>query len=82
MHSSATRSTRTFILRIWCEYLDATPPTWRGEIEDTETQHTTRFASLGQMNAIVHALSTVDDAASHRPQLPEAVFTGTEEATK
>lgn len=30
------RRTATFIVRIWAEYLEQTPPAWRGEIEHIE----------------------------------------------
>jgi len=72
MHPSATRRTRTFILRVWCEYLDETPPSWRGEIEDTRTQDTTRFSSLEQMSAIVHTLCIADPTAPCPPAWPTA----------
>ena len=68
MHQSPARHTRTFILRIWREYLDETPPIWRGEVEDTRTQETARFSSLEQMNAIVHAWSITESGGRHLPR--------------
>ncbi|MGC9349221.1 MAG: hypothetical protein ACP5JG_13855 [Anaerolineae bacterium] len=51
MNSLLTRHTRTFILRIWAEYLEQTPPTWRGEIEDVTTKEVTRFHSQEELAA-------------------------------
>jgi hypothetical protein len=47
------RHTRAFILRIWAEYLDQTPPTWRGEIEDVSTRDVLRFRSQEELLACV-----------------------------
>lgn len=75
MQPPPTRQTRTFIVRIWREYLDEKPPTWRGEVEDTRNQETTRFSSLEQMNAIVHAWSVAkpgDHQLTETPVQPGA----------
>lgn len=49
MHRLPERQTRTFILRIWAEYLDQTPPTWRGEIENVTTREVIRFHSAEEL---------------------------------
>ena len=33
VNESLSRRTVTFVIRIWAEYLEQTPPVWRGEIE-------------------------------------------------
>ncbi|MGC9522499.1 MAG: hypothetical protein ACP5HG_11545 [Anaerolineae bacterium] len=58
MHQLPVRRTRAFILRIWGEYLDQTPPTWRGEIENADTQEVRRFGSLEEMVAHLQAWSS------------------------
>ncbi len=49
MHRLPERRTRAFILRIWAEYLDQTPPTWRGEIENVKTREVKRFRSSEEL---------------------------------
>lgn len=68
MQPPPARYTRTFIVRIWREYLDETPPIWCGEVEDTKTKETARFSSLEQMNAILHAGSIAVPEDRHLPQ--------------
>jgi hypothetical protein len=53
MHPLSRRATRTFILRIWSEYLDQTPPSWRGEIENVKTKEVTRFSSREELMVCV-----------------------------
>jgi hypothetical protein len=38
-----------FIVRVWAEYLEQTPPVWRGEIEDVESKEVMRFQTLGEV---------------------------------
>lgn len=53
MHPLPSRTTRTFILRIWSEYLDQTPPSWRGEIENVTTKEVIRFSSREELHVCV-----------------------------
>jgi hypothetical protein len=53
MHRLPERQTRTFILRIWAEYLDQTPPTWRGEIENVTTREVSRFHTEEELMACI-----------------------------
>jgi hypothetical protein len=39
------RRTETFIVRLWAEYLQQSPPTWRGEIEHVGRGEVMRFKS-------------------------------------
>ena len=56
------RHTQTFILRIWREYLDEVPPSWRGEIEDVNSKEVTRFGSReALMAAIDHCVCASDE---------------------
>lgn len=58
MQSLTVRRTRSFILRIWTEYLEQTPPTWRGEIEDVETNEVRRFTSWEELLTCVRCCSS------------------------
>jgi hypothetical protein len=55
-----SRRTVTFIVRLWAEYLEQTPPVWRGEIERADTKEVKRFQTLEgiteylQQNAEAH----------------------------
>jgi len=44
-----SRRTVTFIVRVWAEYREQTPPVWRGEIEDVESREVMRFQTLGEV---------------------------------
>ncbi len=64
MHRLPERRTRTFILRIWAEYLDQTPSTWRGEIEDVRTREVSRFRSSEELFNCIRRCC----AEHHEPQ--------------
>jgi hypothetical protein len=48
--SELVRRTETFIVRMWAEYLDQTPPIWRGEIEHVGSGKVTRFKDLSEID--------------------------------
>ena len=50
MHRHLSRTTETFILRLWMEYQEQMPPAWRGEIVRVSTGERMHFASLGEMS--------------------------------
>lgn len=50
MSARLSRHTETFIVRLWAEYLEQSPTTWRGEIEHVGKGEVMRFGSLCQMN--------------------------------
>lgn len=43
------RRTVIFIVRVWAEYLEETPPLWRGEIERADTREVKRFQTLEEV---------------------------------
>ena len=43
------RRTVTFIVRVWAEYLEQTPPSWRGEILQTDTNEQRQFTQLEEL---------------------------------
>ena len=50
MSDRLSRRTETFIVRLWTEYLEQTPPTWRGEIEHVGRWEVMRFGGLREMS--------------------------------
>jgi hypothetical protein len=48
--STLSRRTETFVVRLWAEYLEQTPPIWRGEIQHVGSGQVLRFGSLREMN--------------------------------
>ena len=49
MSDRLPRRTVIFIVRVWAEYLEQTPPVWRGEVEDVESKEVTRFQTLDEV---------------------------------
>ena len=47
------RRTETFIVRVWAEYLEQMPPTWRGEIERVGSKEVMHFGSLQEMSDVI-----------------------------
>jgi hypothetical protein len=45
-----SRRTAVFIVRVWTEYLEQTPPVWRGEIERVNGDEKVRFGTMEEMN--------------------------------
>lgn len=50
MSERLPRHTETFIVRLWAEYLEQTPPAWRGEIEHVGGKEATHFRDLREMS--------------------------------
>ena len=55
------RRTETFIVRVWVEYLEQTPPIWRGEIEHVGEEGVIRFGSLDEMTMCIESMTTVEE---------------------
>ncbi len=51
MKSPLTRRTVTYIVRVWTEYLHATPTVWRGEVALVEGEEVYYFRDLEEMTA-------------------------------
>jgi hypothetical protein len=49
MKSMLQRHTITFIVRVWAEYLEQTPPSWRGEVERLDSGEQIHFRQLSQV---------------------------------
>lgn len=47
------RQTIALIVRIWAEYLDDQPPSWRGVIEGSEPGDINPFTSLDELTRII-----------------------------
>lgn len=57
MGDSLPRRTVTFIVRLWAEYVDQTPPAWRGEIEHVSSGETLCFGDANQMWEFIAGLT-------------------------
>ena len=57
MRDYLPRRTVTFIVRLWAEYLEQTPPSWRGEIKHTKSGEVARFVDLGKMLEFIEGLT-------------------------
>lgn len=53
MNYPPKRSTLTYIVRIWAEYLDEPQPRWCGEIEQAGDGRKAHFASLEEMTDFI-----------------------------
>lgn len=63
MSERLPRHTATFIVRIWAEYLEQTPPAWRGEIEHVERGERAYLREASDIvRFITHATSAGADA--------------------
>jgi hypothetical protein len=51
-----SRHTETFVVRLWAEYLEQTPPTWRGEIEHVGSGRVMRFGGVDKMLECIEGL--------------------------
>jgi hypothetical protein len=49
MDNPLSRRTVVFVVRVWAEYLEQTPPAWRGEIEHVGMGEAMRFGDVGTM---------------------------------
>ena len=52
------RRTEVFVLQVWAEYLDQTPPVWRGEIEYVGRREMVRFDDVDEMLECARRLVT------------------------
>ena len=51
----------TFIVRLWAEYLEQTPPAWRGEIEHVGGGEVNRFGDVSKMLRFVEGSTGLGD---------------------
>lgn len=51
------RRTESFVIRIWAEYLDQIPASWRGEAEHVGSQLLIRFTEQGELLEFIHAMA-------------------------
>jgi hypothetical protein len=49
MDNPLSRRTVVFVVRVWAEYLEQTPPAWRGEIEHVGMGEAMRFGDVGDL---------------------------------
>jgi hypothetical protein len=49
MSRPLARRTVTFIVRVWAEYLEQSPPLWRGEVQVAATREVLHFQSREEL---------------------------------
>lgn len=64
MSEPLRRRTVTFIVRMWTEYLEQTPPAWRGEIEHVGSGEKAHFREASDVVRFIAA--HVSEAAARR----------------
>ncbi len=57
MRDYLPRRTVTFIARVWAEYLEQTPPTWRGEIKHIKSEEVMYFGDMDKMLEFIEVLT-------------------------
>ena len=57
------RRTITFVVRLWAEYLEQTPPAWCGEIEHVESGEVARFGDVGKMVEFIESFPKSDEGS-------------------
>lgn len=53
MSNPLQRRTISFVVRVWAEYLDQQPPSWRGSIEMCDQGEEIAFSSLEELLALI-----------------------------
>ena len=53
MTYTTKRKTVSYIVRIWAEYLDESPPRWRGVVETVRDGEQIHFTELSQVLSII-----------------------------
>jgi hypothetical protein len=66
MTQPAERRTRTYIVRVWAEYLDERPPRWCGVIEPVGSPDRIHFADLKDFIDFIE-----DQIRHHKPEQTE-----------
>lgn len=70
MHRHPSRTTETFILRLWMEYQEQMPPAWRGEIVRVSTGERMHFASLGEMSEHLQRCASTQKQIKEQEDVP------------
>ena len=63
MTFSNQRKTITYIVRVWAEYLDETPPHWRGVVEPVGSGEKFHFTEL------THIIDIIQEEAEQIPPI-------------
>ncbi len=82
MDQTLKRHTITFIVRIWAEYLEQSPPQCRGEIERLDKPEKAHFFRWQQIPAVIrHSLTSKNPPkpVSDHPSAKPAICTTKEE---
>ena len=66
MRSPLARRTATFIVRVWAEYLEQTPPAWRGEVQVAATREVMHFQSREELiECLERCVLQEDESGGH-----------------
>ena len=69
MKTVPRRQTVTFIVRVWAEYIENQPPSWRGEVESVAGGEKTHFADLAQMAAFIQERTRLTVKKEHKNEI-------------
>ena len=58
------RKTRTFVIRLWAEYLEQDPPCWRGEIQQLNQSVISYFTDLDELENLIREAAGADELRS------------------
>lgn len=76
MSARLSRRTVTFVVRIWAEYLEQTPPAWRGEVEHVGSGHKVYLQTASDVLEFIAAHTS--EAADHSNRMEPGPATGSE----
>lgn len=68
MSARLARRTETFVVRIWAEYLEQTPPAWRGEVEHVGSGHKVYLQEASDVLEFIAAHTSEAAGHGNRPE--------------
>ncbi len=68
MRDYLPRHTVTFIVRVWAEYPEQTPPTWRGEIKHIKSEEVMYFWNLSELNACIQCCAIIEQKPNEQEE--------------
>ena len=61
------RRTIVFIVRLWGEYLNESPPCWRGVVEGCEPGELTPFATINDLTKLIQQKALSQNKSGNKP---------------
>ena len=65
------RRTLVFIVRLWGEYLNESPPCWRGVVEGCEPGEKVPFATIIDLNKLIQEKALLQINSGNKPGINE-----------